>query len=507
MTPSNSRNRNPLLEGVIGEKEVLLSSKVIHRLCENGYSRDAARKLISRQATHGLVWRSSDLKLSGNERLFARKAFREQVGFFQECCRILKETDRRGVVRVLDALAARKVLCQPDLVRLMAITPGDAGNGAIEKELKALSELGVQVHHEGGTIECVSGPSVKKCDIDELAFRARRQMDYESVVAKILVDRFRKQNFFGWNQHDVATPDVPLVVFNKQVFSAFGYSYLSAIRSWRNGKPVPTPVLIDCYVDACSLSRVHSFNERIQHATIRKKSKLASVAILAARDFEPDAWERSRELGFMAINLRQMFGEEALDAMNAMEKLVFDLNESNNNTDFGSFASQIDELKTNPVVVSLQSTGFEIVAGLILKSKGFEQLRLGKIVTWQKTTRDVDVYAIRNDELYVVECKAYHSKKSVLEHDVNKFFLETVPALKNHLRKNDMPFKKCIGEIWTTGSRGTEAENALARIKVRRDQDEFKILNRENVLAQLPQSIKTTAEKLINDIAKRTYDS
>ncbi len=165
--PTKSRNRAPLLEGVIGADEVLLSSEIIRRLCEKGHSRDAARKLISRQATDGLVWRSNDLKLSGNERLFARKAFRQEVGFFQECSRILKKTDRRGFVRVLDALAASQVLCQPDLVRLLAITPGDAGKGSIERELKALSELGVQVHHKGGTIECVSAPSVNGGDIDE----------------------------------------------------------------------------------------------------------------------------------------------------------------------------------------------------------------------------------------------------------------------------------------------------------------------------------------------------
>lgn len=492
---------------MIGEEEVLLSSEIIRRLCQNGQSRDAARKLISRHATDGLVWRSNDLKLAGNERLFARKAFRQQVGFFQECSRILRKTDRRGFVRVLDALATSQVLCQPDLVRLLAITPGDAGQGALERELKALSELGVQVHHKGGTIECVSGPSVYSSDVDELAFRARRQMDYESVVAKILVDRFRKQNLFGWNQLDVATSETPLVVFNKNVFSAIGYSYLSAIRSWRNNRPVPAPVLIDCYTEVCSLSRVHSFNERVQHATIRNKSKLASIAIIAARDFEPDAWKKSRELGFMTINLRQMFGEEALDAMIAMEKLVYDLNVSNGETDFGSFASQLEELKTNPVVVSLQSTGFEIVAGLVLKSVGFEQLHLGKIVPWQNTTRDVDVYAIRGDELRVIECKAYHSKKSVPESDVNKFFLETVPALKSYLRKNDLYFSKCIAELWTSGNRGTEAEKALAKIKVKPDQDEFSVLNRNRVLALLPQSIKTTAAKLINDIAKRTSDS
>jgi hypothetical protein len=505
--PTKSRNRDSLLDRFIGEDEVLLSSEVISRLCETGYSRDAARQLISRQATGGLVWRSNDLKLSGNERLFARKAFRRQIGFFQECSRILKETDRRGFVRVLDALAVSQVLCKPDLVRLLAISPVDTGKGSIERELKALAELGVKVHHRGGTIECVSGPSVHGSDIDELAFRARRKMDYERVVTNILIDVFRKQNIIRWNQVDVATPENPLVVFNKNFFSAIGYSYLSGIRSRRNEKLVPAPVLIDCYTEVCSLSRVQSFNERFQHATIRNKSKLTSIAVIAARDFETDAWSRSRELGFMTINLRQMFGEEALDAMIAMEQLVYDLNASNKDTDFGRFSSLIDELKTNPVVISIQSTGFEIVAGLVLKSLGFEQMHLGKSIPWKNTTRDVDVYAIRGDELRVIECKAYHSNKSVSETDVNKFFHETVPALKGYLRKNDVKFTNCIGEIWTTGSRGAEAEKALAKIKGNPSQDEFSVLNRSRVLELLPQTIRTTAAKLINDIAKRTSDA
>lgn len=93
------------------------------------------------------------------------------------------------------------------------------------------------------------------------------------------------------------------------------------------------------------------------------------------------------------------------------------------------------------------------------------------------------------------------------EGDVNKFFLETVPALKSYLRKNDVHFEMCNAEIWTSGNRGTEAENALAKIKMKASQDEFSVLNRKRVLALLPQPIRTTAEKLINDIAKRTSDT
>jgi hypothetical protein len=77
-------------------------------------------------------------------------------------------------------------------------------------------------------------------------------------------------------------------------------------------------------------------------------------------------------------------------------------------------------------------------------------------VPWQQTTRDVDVFGIRGDELHIIECKAYHGKKSISREDVRKFFTETVPALKGWLRTHNRPFERCIAEIWTTGHKGKD---------------------------------------------------
>jgi hypothetical protein len=78
------------------------------------------------------------------------------------------------------------------------------------------------------------------------------------------------------------------------------------------------------------------------------------------------------------------------------------------------------------------------------------------------TIWDVDVFAIRgDDELRVIECKAYHRRKSLLDSDAEKFFTGTVPAHKKWLNSNDRHFNRCTADIWTTGPKGKNAERAL----------------------------------------------
>ena len=151
------------------------------------------------------------------------------------------------------------------------------------------------------------GPGLPDRDaFDELAARATESIREESLLARILADRLRRQNMFSWNRIELPDRETPYTIFNGQVFSTYGFSYLSPLVNWKKGtsKPTPCPVLIDVYQGACIPAQVDSFRQRIERATYRGRSQLRSLGIIAAKDFEQDAWKQARREGLVTISLR-----------------------------------------------------------------------------------------------------------------------------------------------------------------------------------------------------------
>ena len=240
-------------------------------------------------------------------------------------------------------------------------------------------------------------------------------------------------------------------------------------------------------------------------ATCRGNRRQNWLGVVAAREFEQVAWKLARSKGLLTVNFRQMFGDEALEAMAKVELLLeaFQLDRPPETTDplFLSFAESIAELKTNPIVVDLRSIGFELIAAKALSATGYHGVGLNLIVPFPPTSRDVDVYGTRGDEVCLIECKAYHAKKLLTPEDVKKFYTETVPAfLSWWAKRNGSPPKKCRAEIWTTGKIGSEAKREFERVQVR-DSVTKNILDSDGILACLPRTIKERCSQLLKSIA------
>lgn len=501
---------NPLLKH-LPEDDVLTSSELIALICKrDGESEANARQLLSRNANAEGVWRSERLRLPKDERLFARKKFMSTPYFYVCLGKKLLASKRRGLARCLEALGNRTALHKTDVMRLLAVSEvaiDGQDRRLYQEELAGLEEIGAVVAQRNTPLESlVVSPSRDPEYLDELANQAAAAVRKESLLARILADRLRRQNMFSWNRVELPDPERPFAVFNGQIFSSFAFSYLSPLVYWKKEakSPTPCPVLFDVYEGQCLLSHVQSFIQRIERATIRGRSRMAALGVIAAKDFDREAWTLARRSGLMTVSFRQMFGDEALKAMVLVEELLHDISRDRPTADadneFDEFADLLKMLKTNPVVVTLRSIGFEILTGFTLRSMGYERVELGRIATWQNTTRDIDAFGFRGDQLRVVECKAYHRKKSIPEGEVKKFFTETLPALKKMLRDQGNKFSSCVAELWTTGPLGREARDELYKLK-RPEGDTWTLIPGDQVQQLLPNSIKQRGTELLSNIA------
>ena len=508
-SPRTGKER--LLKYVAGGR-VCTSSELIRSLSQSGLTEANARQLISRHSNTGEVWRSQHLKLARDERLFAEKKTVGTPWFFAAVGEKLRQTSRHGLARCVAALAAHGTLHRVDLMRLLAVpivsdpVASTRSVPSYADEVTGLQELGARLIQQHTAFESIVAPGSSDADaMDSLAHRACEQMRCTVLLTRILAERLRRQNMLSWNRVELPDMANPFAVFNTHLFSAYGFSYLSPVVRWKEEtqQPTPCPVLIDCYHGLCTLAQVESFIQRVDRATIRRKRRLTTLGVIAARDFDRDAWTAARRRGLMTVSFRQMFGDEALEAMIEVEKLLTGLGHegaSKGQERFQEITQLIDELRTNPVVVDLRSIGLEALCGLILQSQGYANLELGRVVPWRDTTRDVDVFAVRGDELRIVECKAYHRRKSIDQADVRKFFTQTVPALKKWMRQTDRMFARCTAEIWTTGPKGKDADETLHALRPPNG-DIWDLRRMRDMHEEIPKRIRNRSIKLLESIA------
>jgi hypothetical protein len=298
--------------------EVVTSAQLIDRLVENGFSRDNARQLISRQSGGGDIWKSGDLILPGGGRLYAKEGFRETPQFLEKVAPLLADT-RPGLARCLQALASRRVLLVPHAMKLLAVSPtrGRLGNfREFEKELAALREIAPIVTRRNSTAveHVVLDRDLSDEESTRIAFSANERLRLETHMGRMLIDGFRRENLIGWNKYQYPRPEDGHTPFNDQVFSAIGYSWLTGLlrAAQKGGKAKPSPVLLDVHFGRCETFDVAGFAHRIARATNWGTGRhLPSIGILAASDFASEAWEMARRNGLMTINLHQRFGDAA----------------------------------------------------------------------------------------------------------------------------------------------------------------------------------------------------
>jgi hypothetical protein len=490
---------------VLGRGEVLTSDELITKLTDGGVGKATARQTLSRAVAAHEVWRSEHFRLPRNGRIFARHEFVGTDAFFLKA--IAKISARPGIARCLEALGQRSVLLLCEAQKLLASPCGTTSNKfpTFESECQALSEFGVAQGSLLGGWGYLSSHRTDPEVSNAIALNAVSRLRIECILARIVVDQLRKQNVLSWHKFNVSPAGKGFVVFNDQPFTAFGYSYLRPVVRWQESKAKGCPVLFDVSTERYDSVHLNSFLERIRRATCRGESQQRYFGVIAAPQIETEAWRQARKQNLWTINLQQAFGKEAIEALAQIERLLRALDpqvskfESNAATELQTL---LLELKTNPVVATLRAIGLEAVCALVLRNQGFDGVEIGRLVPFEGTTREVDVFGFRWDELRIVECKAISGGGRVYGAEVKKFFSETVPAFIRWYRSTGHSFRTVTAEIWTTGEVDATAIDSLKEVKLQ-PTTKGVILNLAEVLGQIPQALRPRINELVTTIAAR----
>jgi len=504
------------LNSLLGPQEVLSSEELLSRFLSKGVNNDAARKLLSRAASRDEVWRSETFKLAGNRRLYARLEFAGSSEFYRQAAERVTQTERKGISRCLALLAKEDVLLDLGAHKLLASPVAEAPNSekypSYDDEVLALTEFGI-VERLLPSNHSYLVPANKFDDDDSLpdtlAFKQLSRYRIECMLARLLFDSFRRQNVIAWNQFDIADYRKGYVAFNGQVFTAFGYSFLRPITTWEDKKPKSCPVLLELVPGTCEQCEYEGFVERVKRATFRANTQQRYLGILAASDFSKKVWSEAQKQGFWTINLRQVFGDTALDILAQFEILLRAVDpgsEPDPNVDIDSITTLLAELKSNPIVTDLRSIAFETLTALTMRAEGYEDITMGTDAPFLETTRDIDVHGRRGDVAAITECKAIVDANELKGGEVTKFFTETVPAFAKWHRKKHGNFTELKAQLWTTGQIGNEAQEAFDSLSIA-NEISADIKDREAIIAVIPRQLKERLQKLLTSIAMPTNNA
>src|ERR1700733_374034 len=495
------------LDAFVGSGEIVTSRQLQDRLVAAGKTPVNARKIISRGHQDGRLWRSEKFRLPGNERLFALRDYWGTRDYCEKVAELITTTKRPGIARCLAAILLDDLLLPVKAQRLLASPVGQVSKARYpdyDAEVDAMTELGINAHHRGSSLEFLSRRKLgNSTDVDRDFIRRLAQQRVEALLARVLVTHYRQQNLLTWHRYELADIETGFVHFNGQLFSAVGYSYAGALAVWKEGKTVGCPVLFDVHAGRCHLHDAQAFAHRIERATHRGKGQQRVLGVIAAKGFSKEAFDCARRHRMLTIDLRQLFGEEALEVMILVEKLLgrldTDPDTATSLRDLGQITSLLDQLKANPIVVTIRSLTFEAFTCSVIQARGYQDCGLGKDVPFGETTRDVDVYGWRGDLVRVIECKANNAAAELADGDVTKFFTQTVPSFLAWAKASGREVTTCKAELWTTGQIGQKALDEYDKLRLKANV-QAKLLAMEDIEEVIPPNLRRKGLDLLNNI-------
>lgn len=506
MTP-NSDLRNH-----IGANEVVTSTTLIGRCAASGISQSHARQIVRRGSARNGIWRSEKLALAGNGRIFARRAFLGTSDFIKQLVPLFRQ-ERPGLFRLAQKVLSDEIALTPHAMLLLAspLHPKKTKFPSFEAEITALEEVGLGRVEARDTLgeRFVLHRLAGTANSSAASLKGQTAFQIEVALTNILLDHFRRQNFIAWN------PFVPkdfregLISFNNYPFLAASFSWLSPLLRWEKDpkKPKPTPVVFHVSSTNCRIWDVDGFIARMQRATHEKAKRFDLLGLIAAPGFDTDAWDKAKEAGLMTINLRQLFGDPAFEAIVQVQELLKNVagdSTKAKDDEYEELTKIVASLKTHPFIADLKALAFEALAGFLVKHQGWEEVQLNLKVPFElpegMTDREVDVSGQKNswDEVCIVECKAEAATKPLDDAYVRKFFTQTVPAFLTTKCRERNP-SHCRAEIWTTGIVLDSNKKALSELSLKKF-IQPQLVGRDQLIRQLPPTLEST-KRLIQTIA------
>ena len=337
--------------------------------------------------------------------------------------------------------------------------------------------------------------NIHLADNTEPNFRHYKAIQFSK---NLLINQFENwSRNIGLNSFKMGKQNSPVAGFQ---FAYTAPSYISGLVQYKNKIPKPGFVVVDVLIgNSTKLQEIHFFLQKIK-AIQASNPTLKLFPILIVDRVEVNALNKLKQTGILIGTIRELFGESYNELLKNLINTITNAGTilKKDPEKYIHLMMQLTKLvegKTN----NLRGDLFELAVGYYY-GQHCKYLEIGKNVRIENDnkTREIDVLAIYEKEIIVVECKGYNY--AVDDIFILQYLNEKIPALRKWLEKN-FPKKSQVFEIWSTGGFTDPATHLLEKAKVNTKKYRVDYLGKENILDRAKQ-LETSK---FTDILKNYY--
>jgi len=313
--------------------------------------------------------------------------------------------------------------------------------------------------------ECIALRENDERRYDSVSRQVHARLVTESIFISTLVQWSQNLNLISYNLARTRLDDEgkPPAVSN-YLFDFTGPSYLSPLVT--QGGNANKPGFFACDVllgTQLTLTQVQPFIAKCK--SLRSMKNVGrSLFMLAASQFDKDAFQALKKEGIIPATPENLFGEAFAKSLRELNDFLsyYFTHASANLEKIDSLMAALTNVKG--AAAQLQGALFEYLVAEVMKHEG--NVEVGKVIRSAEGKKaESDVFISKGyQEVRFIECKGYKPYSEVRHADVKHWIADQVPVFFDYARK-DKPEAEIHVEFWTTGKLGEESQHSFNRFR------------------------------------------
>jgi len=477
------------LEKIIKEKGPILSSELLESLIKSEVkiSNEAARKRLSRINKN--IIRIKGLFADG-QILFLEKEIYGSQDYYSGLLRALRKSGKQYHT-ILQSLDFHYGQLKIDQLPAYSINPIQdlKGHMTFVSALDRLIKL--KLVHVDEEFVSVSGI------ITDNYKNSKRAKGIEVAKNFLLVqfnDWSRKIGLTSYNSSAFHSE------FGKYQFNFVSPSYIGSLPKVNTKNIVPGFIVADILIgNTVNDSQVQFFINKIK--VLKYQKNLAKfIPFLIVESVEPKALNSLKAAGVVIGFVNELFGDKYKDLLNSLIGLVTNAGAilKKNPEAYLDLISKLNKLvdgKTN----NLRGDLFELAVGYY-QGRICNNIDIGKRINHEGIPREIDVYGVLPNNIYISECKGYNHE--VPKEEIEIWLGEKVPIIRKWiLAQPSLSDRDITFEFWSTGGFTKDARELLEKKKNNTKKYSIDFFNLDEMIAKS----KEVKSKKFTEILREYY--
>jgi hypothetical protein len=469
------------------------SSEVVRRLVkENHLTQEAARKRVSRAQEP--VKRIKGIRLPNNERfLYLDEQFGKEE-FLESFSKTFKEAGT-SAGRALYGLEAYSGTIPESLFATISGAPTFKTKGQLlYSSVKEQLQRNRLIYLD---MDPIYNEVISLWNSEGLTDYIRARLQVESIVLSILRSWIAKIGMASYNKVHIRGEKPP--TFGPCQWDLVGPSYIRALVEYKKGQAKNGFIVGDILLDKeVNLSDIKPFLYKCD-LILNQKTHRPFIAMFIADRFSLDALNELRKRGILIASPSTLFGDETAKALHNLVNTLKNAAAAiiNNPESVFEIVSRIAKLEG--ASFNLRSVALEFIVARLYSLEGYNIDMRQQVRAKDGKLSEIDIKAVRADEVVCVECKGIAPGNTVKREDIADWIKTSLPVIKDWLKRMESLPNKIRFEFCTSGRFDPDAESFVENIKARHKKMPIAFTEGRDIIARLRKLNQNSIVKIFNE--------